>query len=46
MKETEQKNIGVIVENPNNGEILAMAGKNTFDLNDPRAAYANGRTYR
>ena len=35
------ENIGVIVENPNNGEILAMAGKNTFDLNDPRAAYAN-----
>ena len=30
------ENIGVIVENPNNGEILAMA-----DLNDPRAAYAN-----
>ena len=35
------ENIGVIVENPNNGEILAMAGNNTFDLNDPRAAYAN-----
>lgn len=35
------ENIGVIVENPNNGEILAMAGKNTFDLNNPRAAYAD-----
>ncbi len=35
------ENIGVIVENPNNGEILAMAGKNTFDLNDPRATYAD-----
>ena len=30
------KNIGVLVMNPNNGEILAMAESNAFDLNDPR----------
>ena len=29
------KNIGVIVMNPNNGEIYAMAGYPSFDLNDP-----------
>ena len=34
------ENIGVIVENPKHGEILAMAGK-IPDLNDLRAAYAN-----
>ena len=28
-------NIGVIVMNPNNGEIYAMAGYPSFDLNDP-----------
>ena len=28
-------NIGVIVMNPNNGEIYAMAGYPVFDLNDP-----------
>lgn len=30
------KNIGVIVMNPNNGEILAMAGDTNYDLNNPR----------
>ncbi len=29
------ENIGVIVMNPNNGEIYAMAGYPVFDLNDP-----------
>lgn len=30
------KNVGVIVADPNNGEILAMASDSPFDLNDPR----------
>lgn len=30
------KNVGVIVANPNNGEILAMATDGPFDLNEPR----------
>ena len=29
-------NIGVIIMNPNNGEVLAMAGYPAFDLNDPQ----------
>lgn len=29
-------NIGVIVMNPNNGEILAMASNDPYDLNNPR----------
>ena len=29
-------NVGVIVANPKNGEILAMATDNPYDLNDPR----------
>lgn len=29
-------NIGVIVANPNNGEILAMASSDPYDLNNPR----------
>ncbi len=29
-------NVGVIIMNPNNGEIYAMAGYPVFDLNDPR----------
>ena len=29
------QNVGVIVANPNNGEILAMASNNPYDLNDP-----------
>ena len=36
MESTGAKNIGVIVENPNNGEILAMNGGDRYDLNDPR----------
>ncbi len=38
-KDTKKKgaeNIAVIVENPNNGEILAMASSGTYDLNNPR----------
>lgn len=34
--ETGAKNIGVVVADPNNGEILAMATDQPFDLNDPR----------
>ena len=30
------KNIGVLVMNPNNGEILAMASNQEYDLNSPR----------
>lgn len=30
------KNVGVIVANPNNGEILAMVSNNPYDLNNPR----------
>ena len=33
---TGSKNIGVIVENPSNGEILAMDGGDRYDLNNPR----------
>lgn len=33
MESTGAKNIGVIVENPNNGEILAMDGGDRYDLN-------------
>lgn len=29
-------NIGVVIMDPRNGEILAMAGKNSYDLNNPR----------
>ena len=29
------KRISVVIANPNNGEILAMADDTTFDLNDP-----------
>lgn len=30
------ENLGVIIMDPNSGEILAMAGQNTYDLNNPR----------
>ncbi len=30
------KNVGVVVADPNNGEILAMASSDPYDLNDPR----------
>ena len=36
MESTGAKNIGVIVENPSNGEIRAMDGGDRYDLNDPR----------
>ena len=29
-------NIGVVIMDPRNGEILAMAGQNSYDLNNPR----------
>lgn len=35
-EETGCKNIGVIVMNPNNGEIYAMASNEGYDLNHPR----------
>ena len=35
-KKKGAENIAVIIENPNNGEILAMASSGTYDLNDPR----------
>lgn len=36
IEEYDPDNIGVIVMDPNTGEILAMTGKNTYDLNNPR----------
>ncbi len=36
LAETGSKNVGVVVMNPNNGEVLAMACNETFDLNNPR----------
>ena len=33
---TGAKNIGVIVENPSNGEIISMDGGDRYDLNNPR----------
>lgn len=35
-KKMGAKNVGVIVENPNTGEIIAMDGGSRYDLNDPR----------
>lgn len=35
MNEMGAANVGVIVANPNNGEIYAMASNHNFDLNDP-----------
>ena len=40
--ELGSKNTGVIVMNPNNGEILAMASYPRFDLSDPRSLSENG----
>lgn len=34
--DTGAKNIGVVVANPQNGDILAMAGSDSYDLNNPR----------
>ena len=36
------KNIGVLMMNPQNGEILAMAGDVDFDLNNPQDLVENG----
>ena len=36
MTETGSDHVGVVVMNPNNGEILAMAGESPVDLNNPR----------
>lgn len=36
MQETGSEHVGVVVMNPNNGEILAMADNSSFDLNNPR----------
>lgn len=35
--ETGSKNIGVLIMNPNNGEIIAMASNKEYDLNNPRS---------
>ena len=35
-EEFGSKNIGVLLMDPNNGEIIAMASNDEFDLNDPR----------
>lgn len=35
-KRAAAENVGIIVMNPQNGEILGMATSNTFNLNDPR----------
>lgn len=35
--ETGSRQAAVVVMNPNNGEVLAMADSNMFDLNNPRA---------
>ncbi|MDO4267308.1 MAG: penicillin-binding transpeptidase domain-containing protein [Eubacteriales bacterium] len=37
MDTTGSENVGVVVMDPNNGEILAMASNKMFDLNNPRA---------
>lgn len=39
--ELGSKSTGVIVMNPNNGEVLAMAGYPVFDLNNPRSLSEN-----
>lgn len=36
MKKMGAENVGVIVMNPNNGEVLAMATQDSYDLNQPR----------
>lgn len=47
VKEYKPENVAVIVANPNNGEILAMASDRSFNLNDPRnleGVYYKGKT--
>lgn len=41
MTETGADNMGVVVMNPNNGEVLAMADNKMFDLNNPRTVSEN-----
>ncbi|MCD8083209.1 MAG: penicillin-binding protein 2 [Clostridiales bacterium] len=36
VNETNSKQIGVVVMDPDNGEVLAMASKDPYDLNNPR----------
>ena len=36
-KETGAQKVAVMMMNPKNGEVLAMASNSTFDLNNPRA---------
>lgn len=36
MEEKGAENIGVIVADPNNGDVLAMASSDPYDLNEPR----------
>lgn len=36
MKDEGAENVGIVVMNPNNGEIYAMASNKEFDLNNPR----------
>lgn len=36
MKRMGAENVGVVVMNPKNGEILAMATQDSYDLNEPR----------
>lgn len=36
MNETGAEHVGVVVMDPNNGEVLAMADEQMFNLNDPR----------
>ena len=38
MADPGSEHIGVVVMNPNNGEVLAMANNSMFDLNNPRSA--------
>ena len=40
IEDTGCRNIGVIVMDPNNAEILAMASNREYDLNDPRSLEA------
>lgn len=35
-EELKPEEIGIVIMDPNNGEILAMAGKQSYDLNNPR----------
>jgi len=43
-KKVGAENVGVLVMNPNNGEILAMASSPVFDLNSPYDLTASGYT--